>query len=135
MKRFTASASTPCRLPKRLARKIISDYKILTLAITDKEIKALIAKNRLLNLNSNLTEAEARSVATGIALKRAYKKYKITHPISFHTSILAADTFRQQQDVLNCMKPTAENFHVSSKVTPGERHGCWPTLPKHRARL
>jgi predicted helicase len=54
-----------------IRRKIITDYKILTLAITDKEIKALIAKNRLLNLNSNLTEAEARSVATGIALKRA----------------------------------------------------------------
>ena len=104
-----------------IKRKIICDYKILTLAISDKEIKALIASNRLLNLNSNLTEAEARTVATGIALKRAYKKYKITHPISFHTSIFAADTFRQQQDVLNSMKPTAENFHVSSKVTPGKR--------------
>ena len=39
-------------------------------------------------------EAEARAVATGIALKQIYKKYGVTHAISFHASIRAADRFR-----------------------------------------
>ena len=100
---------------------IISDYKILTIAVTDKEINDLIASNRLLNLHEDLDEAEARAVATGMALKRIYKKYEIKHAISFHSSIRAADRFRAQQDVLNCLQPRASNFHISSHKTAGER--------------
>jgi hypothetical protein len=100
---------------------IISDYKILTVAVSDRQISNLIARNRLLNLHRNLDEAEARAVATGIALKRIYKKYGVKHAISFHASILAADRFRAQQDVLNCLQPRAENFHVSSHKSAGER--------------
>src|SRR5262249_1267087 len=66
-------------------------------------------------------EAEARAVATGIALKQIYKKYGVKHAISFHTSIRAADRFREQQDVLNCLQPQAENFHISSHKSAGER--------------
>jgi superfamily II DNA or RNA helicase len=100
---------------------IISDYKILTIAVSDQQISDLIAKNRLLNLHRNLDEAEARAVANGVALKRIYKKYGIKHAISFHSSIRAADRFRAQQDVLNCLQPRAANFHVSSHKTAGER--------------
>jgi hypothetical protein len=32
-----------------------------------------------------------------------------------------ADRFRAQQDVLNCLAPTAVNFHISSQKTAGER--------------
>jgi hypothetical protein len=56
-----------------IARDIICDYKILTMAVSDREIKKLIAKNRLLNLSRKLTEAEAREVATGIAVTRIYR--------------------------------------------------------------
>ena len=100
---------------------IISDYKILTVAVSDRQVASLIARNRLLNLHRNLDEAEARAVATGIALKRIYKKYGVKHAISFHDSILAADRFRAQQNVLNCLQPRAENFHVSSYKSAGER--------------
>ena len=100
---------------------IISNYKILTVAVSDQQVASLIARNRLLNLHRNLDEAEARAVATGIALKRIYKKYGVKHAISFHASILAADRFRAQQDVLNCLQPRAENFHVSSRKSAGER--------------
>ena len=100
---------------------IISDYKILTIAVSDREVNDLIARNRLLNLHQNLNEAEARAVATGIALKRIYKKYNVKHAISFHTSIRAADRFREQQDVLNCLQPSAKNFHISSHKSAGQR--------------
>jgi hypothetical protein len=52
----------------------ICDYQILTMVVTDREIKALIAKNRLLTLSRKLTEAEARDLATAIALKRTSEK-------------------------------------------------------------
>jgi predicted helicase len=100
---------------------IIADYKVLTVAVSDRQVASLIARNRVLNLHRNLDEAEARAVATGIALKRIYKKYGAKHALSFHASILAADRFRAQQGVLNCLPPRAENFHVSSYNSAGER--------------
>src|SRR5262249_55202378 len=53
-----------------IKRRIISDYRILTMTVSDRRIRELIDENRILNLNP---EAEARSVAAGIALKRVYQ--------------------------------------------------------------
>src|SRR5262249_47261486 len=79
--------------------KIIADYKILTLTASDRRIKNLIDENRILDLNSrDLDEAEAQSLASGMAIKRIYKKHGIKHAISFHRSILAAKGFKEQQD-------------------------------------
>ena len=49
---------------------IISDYKILTVVVSDEEITSYIDENRLLDLHRDLHEAEARAIATGIALKK-----------------------------------------------------------------
>jgi Helicase conserved C-terminal domain/Type III restriction enzyme, res subunit len=99
----------------------ITDYEILTVLINDVRVRRLVATNRLLNLHRDLTEAEARTVATGIALKQAMRKYKIKKALSFHSSISGADDFCKQQDVLDCLRPVTINFHVSSKMTAGER--------------
>jgi superfamily II DNA or RNA helicase len=108
-----------------IKQRIISDYKILTMTVSDRHIRQLIDENRILNLNSrNLDEAEAQSVAAGIALKRICKKHNVKHAISFHKSILAADRFREQQDALNRVRTigsTTTNLHISSKKTAGER--------------
>jgi predicted helicase len=108
-----------------IRQKIISDYKILTVIVDDSRIRELIEENRILNLNSrNLDEAEAQSLASGIALKTAFKKHQIRHAISFHRSIRAADRYREQQDALNrvrYMGPKTRNFHISSKRTTGQR--------------
>jgi superfamily II DNA or RNA helicase len=104
---------------------IISDYKILTITVNDRRVRELIDENRILNLNSrDLDEAEAQSLAAGIALKRIYKNHGIKHAISFHRSIRAANHFREQQDVLNRLRnigPKTTNFHISSKKTAGQR--------------
>ena len=85
----------------------------------------MIDENRILDLNSrDLDEAEAQSLAAGIALKRIYDKHGIKHAISFHRSIRAADRFREQQDALNRVRPLGpriQNFHISSKKTAGQR--------------
>jgi len=108
-----------------IKQHIITDYKIMTMTVSDRHIRELIDDNRILNLNSrDLDEAEAQSIAAGIALKRIYKKHKIKHAISFHRSIRAADRFREQQDALNPLRDIGQkttNLHISSKKTAGQR--------------
>jgi superfamily II DNA or RNA helicase len=105
-----------------IAQRIISDYKILTIAVSDERVAKAIEENRILNLDPrDLDEAEARAVASGVALKRVFKVQRVTHAISFHSSIRAAERFRDQQDVLNRLPPRTTNLHISSKKTAGER--------------
>jgi superfamily II DNA or RNA helicase len=104
-----------------IAQGIISDYKIVTIAISDEEVSRVIEENRILNLHPELDEAEARTVAIAVALKQVLKDRGITHTISFHHSIRAADRFRDQADVLNVLPPQTTNFHISSKQTAGQR--------------
>ena len=122
-----------------IKQRIITDYKILTMTVSDRHIRQLIDENRILNLNSrDLDEAEAQSIAAGIALKRIYKKHKIKHAISFHRSIRAADRFREQQDALNRLRkigPKTTNLHISSKKTAGERSDLLREFVGHKRAL
>ena len=122
-----------------IRQHIISNYKILTVTVSNNRIRQLIEQNRILNLNlRDLDEAEAQSVATGIALKRVFKKHEIKHAISFHRSIRAADRFREQQDVLNRIGkigPRTVNFHISSKKTAGERSDLLREFVSHERTL
>ena len=122
-----------------IKQRIIADYKILTMTVSDHYIRQLIDENRILNLNSrDLDEAEAQSIAAGVALKRIYKKHKITHAISFHRSIRAADRFREQQDALNRLRtigPKTTNLHISSKKTAGERSDLLREFVGHKRAL
>jgi predicted helicase len=122
-----------------IKQRIITDYKILTMTVSDRRIRELIDENRLLNLNSrDLDEAEAQSVAAGIALKRVYQRHKINHAISFHRSIRAADRFREQQDALNRLRdigPKTTNLHISSKKTAGQRSDLLREFVDHKRAL
>ena len=108
-----------------IEKNIISDYKIITMAVTDSQIEELIENNKLLDINdSDIHDAEAAPLAAGIALKQVFKKQKIKHAISFHKSIKSANLFRKQQDNLNSYKksgPKIVNSHISSKKSSGER--------------
>jgi superfamily II DNA or RNA helicase len=118
---------------------IITDYKILTMAVSDIHIRELIDQNYILNLNSrDLAEAEAQSIAAGIALKRIYKKHGVKHAISFHQSIRSADRFREQQDALNrtsSLGPRTTNLHISSKKTAGQRSDLLREFVVHKRAL
>jgi predicted helicase len=122
-----------------ISQRIISDYKILTMTVSDARIRRLIAENRILNLKlRDLDEAEAQSAAAGIALKRVFKGNGIKHTISFHRSIRAADRFREQQDALNRVReigPRTINLHISSKKTAGERSDLLREFVNHRRSL
>ncbi len=106
-----------------IAEKIISDYRILTITISDDHVRELVQENRLLQVTQN-DEAEARTIAAGFALKRAFHERGVKHAISFHRSIRAAERFRTQQDALGELTkigPVITNFHISSKKTAGQR--------------
>jgi superfamily II DNA or RNA helicase len=108
-----------------IQQRIITDYKILTITVSEGHVQKLIDENRILKLNSrDLDEAEAQAIAAGIALKRTYKRHSVKHAISFHRSIRGADRFREQQNALNRMGslgPKTTNLHISSKKTAGQR--------------
>jgi hypothetical protein len=122
-----------------IKQKIITDYKILRMAVSDGHIRQLIDQNRILNLNSrDLDEAEAQTIAAGIALKRIYKGHGVKHAISFHRSIRGADRFREQQDALNRMGslgPKTTNLHISSKKTAGQRSDLLREFVVHKRAL
>ena len=103
---------------------IISDYKILTMAVSDNEVNSLIEDNRYITKNNSDAESSAQYFASGIALKKTFKKYKIKHAISFHRSIKLAKQFQEQQEELNeikSLRPIVQNLHISSKKTSGQR--------------
>ena len=105
--------------------KLISDYRLVTITVSDERIQRLIEDRRLLNIGkTGLDDADAQSLAAGIALKRTYEKYKVRHAISFHRSIRSADQFADQQASLNeidGLGPLVTSLHISSKKSAGER--------------
>jgi superfamily II DNA or RNA helicase len=104
---------------------IISDYKILTIAVTNSQINEVLQKNPLLiDKRGKISHQEAQSLAAAIALRQATKKYGIKHAISFHRSIKTADKFASLHQELNSKKANGINltsFHISSKKSTGER--------------
>jgi superfamily II DNA or RNA helicase len=104
---------------------IISNYKVVTIAVTDERLAELIANNELiLPEGTGLEEQEAQSLAAGVALRETFKERGIKHAISFHRSIKAASGFADQQNTLSSIKgiaPNIEAVHVSSKRSAGER--------------
>ena len=103
-----------------IAQGIISDYKILTITVSDQTIRDLVAENRLIDVKGD--ETDAQSLAAAVALRRSFEKHGITHAISFHRSIKAASTFAERQGVLDdAMRSPLTSLHVSSKKSAGER--------------
>jgi superfamily II DNA or RNA helicase len=121
----TAIYGTTCHqltFKKAIDAKIICDYKIVTIAVSKTEVQALIdAKENLSVKSGNVQfETDAQSLAAGIALNKAFKKYGIKHALTFHSSIKRASNFcHQQENIPNTLEVV--NSHISSKNSAGER--------------
>jgi len=122
-----------------IAQGIISDYRILTITVSDEQVQEIIQENSLLDLSpDDLEDTEAQAVAAGIALKRVFQEHGINHAISFHRTIRAADRFRDQQDRLNKLTnigPVTTNLHISSKKTAGQRAELLSGFVRHERAL
>jgi superfamily II DNA or RNA helicase len=106
--------------------KIICDYRFVTIGIAQSEITALWENNDYLRIEgTELDEDTTRSLASGLALRKAYSELGVKRAISFHKSIKLADRFKNQQDQLVKAFPEltdVDTFHVSSKTSAGERN-------------
>jgi superfamily II DNA or RNA helicase len=102
---------------------LISPFQVLTIVVSEKRIKTLIDRNRILNVAPGLDEVKARDLAVAVALNEAIKKHGIKKAIAYCASILAGKHACARQDALNKSGrwPETANFHVSSELTAGER--------------
>lgn len=105
---------------------IICDYKILTMVVTAKEVSNLISQNEEINAQLHHTEIETdtHTLASGIAIEKAFENYGIKHAISFHRSIKRAKDFTSQQAAFGHRvgsKLKIQNRNVSSKYSAGQR--------------
>ena len=100
---------------------ILSDYKIITLFISDEEVKQVIQKNAFVKpLGKEWNkETEARTLASLIALRKAMDQYPIHHAVTFHSSIAKSKFFEESQAVFSKAYPKfskVDSFHVSGAM-------------------
>ncbi len=105
---------------------ILSDYKIITVAITRSEIAALVRANLLVRPDKGEwnDDLEAEMLASLISLRKAMQKYPIRHAVSFHASIARARAFKESQQVLTAIFPefgSLDTFHVTGKTPTAVR--------------
>ncbi len=107
-------------------KDIICDYKILTLFVSESETADLVSKKAKAEAQrGNIKiETDAYSLAIGVAVEKAFKKYGIKKAISFHSSIKRAENFAAQQRDLGV--PLSRGVEVdyqtiSSKHSAGQR--------------
>jgi superfamily II DNA or RNA helicase len=105
---------------------ILSDYKIISIAVSREEVAELIRKNTFVRPDKGPwnEEIEAYMLASLIALRKAMKKYPIQHAVSFHGSIQRAELFKTHNDAFSKSfrkYGKLETFHVSGKTPTGTR--------------
>ncbi len=105
---------------------ILSDYKIITLFISDKEVKEIIEKNAFVKPEGKDwdKETEARTLASMVALRKAMVQFPINHAVTFHSSIKKAEAFEQSQFVFSKAFPEfqkIDSFHVSGAMPTSQR--------------
>ena len=105
---------------------ILSDYKIVTIAVSRDEVAELIRQNVYVRPDKGRwnDDVEAEMLASAVALRKAIKNYGITHSISFHSSIHRATAFKDMQERLGQAFPSygsLETFHVSGNTPTAVR--------------
>ena len=105
---------------------ILSDYKIITLFISNEEVRKLIEQNAFVKPSGKDwdKETEARTLAALIALRKAMTKFPIHHAVTFHSSIKKAEAFEQSQSHFSAAYPKfskVKSYHVSGTMPTSVR--------------
>ncbi len=117
---------TQLSFKEAINQEILSDYKILTLVITQAEIKDYLNQNdfvKALGLKWD-KDIDFRTLSSLIALRKAMQKFPIKHAVTFHSSIKRAKTFEQLQPAFDQAYPSFEgvnSFHVTGAIPTGQR--------------
>jgi superfamily II DNA or RNA helicase len=105
---------------------ILSDYKIISIVVTRKEVAQLIQKNAFVKPDTGKwsKEVEADMLASLIALRKAMRDYPIRHAVSFHSTIARARIFKDHNDTFTRINKGFGDlaaFHVSGSTPTGTR--------------
>jgi superfamily II DNA or RNA helicase len=108
------------------APPILSDYKIISIAVSREEVAELIRENVFVRPDQGRwnKEIEADMLASLVVLRKAMQKYPIRHAVSFHGSIQRAELFKAHNDAFSQAFPgygALATFHVSGKTPTGTR--------------
>ena len=107
-----------------IEQNLLTDYKVITIDVSKAEIASFIRDNKLVELSKEYgKEAEARSLASMLALRKAMKSFGIKNAVSFHSSIRKAQNASQVQDYISKhydFKPI-DSFTVDGKMATGKR--------------
>jgi len=100
---------------------ILSDYRIITLFISDDDVKKLIENNAFVKPTDKEwnKETDARTLASLIGLRKAMTDYPIHHAVTFHSSIKKAEAFEQSMALFGIAYPKfahVDSFHVSGAM-------------------
>ena len=74
---------------------ILVDYKIISILVTDREVLSNISQRKLINKETSVDE-----VAHNVALRKAFRKYRISHAITFHSRVSGARSFVERHEKL-----------------------------------
>jgi superfamily II DNA or RNA helicase len=117
---------TQLSFKEAIHQEILSDYKILTLVITQAEIKEYLNKNdfvKALGLGWE-KDIDFRTLSSLVALRKAMQKFPIKHAVTFHSSIKRAKVFEQLQPIFDQAFPAFESvdaFHVTGTIPASQR--------------
>jgi len=107
-----------------IEQNLLTDYKVITIDVSKAEIASFIRENKLVELSKEYgKEAEARSLASMLALRKAMKSFGIKNAVSFHSSIRKAQNASQVQDYISKhydFNPI-DSFTVDGKMATGKR--------------
>ncbi|NGX31109.1 MAG: hypothetical protein K940chlam8_00469 [Chlamydiae bacterium] len=106
--------------------RILSDYKIVTINVTEKEIKNLIESNFYIKPSGKhwRKEVESQMLAAVIALRKAYSKFGFSHALSYHSSLARAISFNEAQILYGktfLQSDYLQTFHVQGNTPAGLR--------------
>ena len=121
-----------------IEQDLLTDYKVITIEVQESEVADFIRDNNLIELNAKWgTEAEARSMASMLALRKAMKKFPIRNAVSFHGSIDKAKRSKELQTYLTDSFDYApiDTYTVSGKIPTTKRNDIVQEFARSEAAL
>jgi superfamily II DNA or RNA helicase len=112
-----------------IKQKLLSDYRVLIVGVTDPQVQDLIDRRELVTVNDAIN-TDARTLAAHIGLAKATKDYNLKRTISFHSRIKTADQFAR--DHAKILEWLPESHKPSGETSTGTISGAMNTGDRRR---
>jgi len=110
-----------------IEQELLSDYQVLIIGVTDREVKRLIDNRTTVELSGAIPPTDAESLAAMLGVSKAVHRYDLHHVITFHNRVKRAQEFSSSFSQVNARLPDDESVpnlwpgHISGNMPTGER--------------